>query len=152
KLIRRAGELRDTQATAVRPRETPEKFAANPLLAAGTLGTTFAVGCARMESDAPSVSGPERIQIVQVIEYETRAEHWPGGEEQHIRSNERMQILFVTGQRRDCVEQEDQSITPLLGEPDNESAQHSQLNGTDDIDHRAAHTFDEVEVFHDLRC
>jgi len=58
-----------------------------------------------MDSDVPSVNDPERIQIAQVIERETRAEHWPGGKEQDVRRDKRMQILFVTGERRDRVEE-----------------------------------------------
>src|SRR5206468_12414865 len=85
KLILRAGGFRDTPAVAARSRGKPEKFAASLSPAAGTLKKTFVGGCARMDSDAPSVNSPERIQLAQLIECETRAEHWPGSDESHIR-------------------------------------------------------------------
>src|SRR5438094_10283281 len=103
-----------------------------------------------MDSDVPSVNDPERIQIAQVIERETRAEHWPGGKEQDVRRDKRMQILFVTGERRDRVEEQDKPISPLLRESGDETDQHCQLKGTDNVDHRAAHTFDEIKVLHDF--
>src|SRR6266480_2352534 len=145
-----ATRLRDTLATAARSRETPEKFTTNPLLAAGTLKKTFVVRCARVGSDAPSVNGPERIEIAQVIECETRAEHRPSGEEQDVRRDKRMQILFVTGERRNRVEEQHESVAPSLCEPHDESAQDRQLNGANYVDYRVAHALDEVEVFHDF--
>jgi len=103
-----------------------------------------------MDLDAPSVNGPKRVQIAQVIKCETRAEHWPSGEEQDVRRDERMQILFVTGQRRDRVEEQHEPVTPSLCEPHDESAQDRQLNDADYVDYRVAHALNEVEVLHDF--
>src|SRR5437773_12105220 len=111
------------QAPARRLGKTLKKFATTRFRPAGTLKKTFVVRCARVGSDAPSVNGPERIEIAQVIECETRAEHRPSGEEQDVRRDKRMQILFVTGERRNRVEEQHESVAPSLCEPHDESAQ-----------------------------